>query len=131
MHEGGRGRRGGGGSEAASRVPAGIRQDLAPGAPRHGVAARHRAWLRGGAAQAWRGGRSGAPGAGLAQAIKWAVTPTGECRTDGQVFLDLTGRSGLLHAATLRKELAAEVKAFSALAGGELGEYGILLNSAK
>ncbi|MFO0843164.1 MAG: molybdopterin-dependent oxidoreductase [Gemmataceae bacterium] len=69
--------------------------------------------------------------AGLAQAIKWAVTPTGECRTDGQVFLDLTGRSGLLHAATLRKELAAEVKAFSALAGGELGEYGILLNSAK
>jgi NADH-quinone oxidoreductase subunit G len=69
--------------------------------------------------------------AGLAQRIKWAVTPTGECRTDGQVFLDLMERPGLLHAAGLRKELAAEVKAFSALAGGELGEYGILLNSAK
>jgi len=68
--------------------------------------------------------------AGLAQAIRWAATPTGECRTDGQVFLDLAERKGLLHAATLRKELAAEVKGFAALAGGDLGEYGILLDSA-
>lgn len=68
--------------------------------------------------------------AGLAQTLKWAVTPSGECRADGQVFLDLMGRPGLLHAATLRKELAAEVKAFAALAGGELGEYGILLDVA-
>src|SRR5262249_22691658 len=30
--------------------------------------------------------------AGLAQALRWAVTPTGECRTDGQVFLDLLER---------------------------------------
>ena len=30
--------------------------------------------------------------AGLAQAIHWGVTPTGECRTDGQVFLDLLER---------------------------------------
>lgn len=66
--------------------------------------------------------------AGLAQALRWAITPTGECRSDGQVFLDLMGRTGLLHAATLRKELATEVRAFSALASGELGEYGILLN---
>jgi len=65
--------------------------------------------------------------AGLAQAIRWAVTPTGECRTDGQVFLDLMERKGLLHAATLRKELAAEVRGFAALAGGDLGEYGIPL----
>jgi NADH-quinone oxidoreductase subunit G len=66
--------------------------------------------------------------AGLAQAIRWAATPAGECRTDGQVFLDLTERKGLLQAATVRKELAAEVKAFAALAGGEPGEYGIQLN---
>src|SRR5262249_14835354 len=65
--------------------------------------------------------------AGLAQAIRWGVTPTGEVRTDGQVFLDLMGRAGLVHAATLRKELAAEVRAFAALAGGDLGEYGIAL----
>jgi NADH-quinone oxidoreductase subunit G len=64
---------------------------------------------------------------GLAQAIRWAVTPTGECRTDGQIFLDLMERKGLIHAASLRKELAAEVRAFAALAGGDLGEYGIPL----
>ncbi len=69
--------------------------------------------------------------AGLAQAIHWAITPTGECRTEGQVVLDLMQRPGLLHAATLRKELASEVKAFAALASGDLGEYGILLDSTK
>jgi NADH-quinone oxidoreductase subunit G len=66
--------------------------------------------------------------AGLAQAIHWGVTPTGECRTDGQVFLDLLQRRGLVHVPTLRKELAAEVPAFAALAGGDPGEYGIPLN---
>jgi NADH-quinone oxidoreductase subunit G len=68
--------------------------------------------------------------AGLAQAIHWGVTPTGECRTDGQVFLDLLQRRGLVHAPTLRKELAAEVPAFAPLAGGDPGEYGIPLNRA-
>jgi NADH-quinone oxidoreductase subunit G len=65
--------------------------------------------------------------AGLAQAIHWGVVPTSEVRTDGQVFLDLLERRGLLHAPTLRKELAAEVPYFAALAGGDLGEYGIPL----
>lgn len=68
--------------------------------------------------------------AGLAQAIHWGVTPTGEVHTDGQVFLDLLERRGLLHAPTLRKELAAEVPYFAALAGSELGEYGILLEQS-
>jgi NADH-quinone oxidoreductase subunit G len=67
--------------------------------------------------------------AGLAQALHWGVVPTGEVRTDGQVFLDLLERRGLLHAPTLRKELAAEVPYFAALAKGDLGEYGIPLNS--
>jgi len=65
--------------------------------------------------------------AGLAQAIHWAVVPTSEVRTDGQVFLDLLERRGLLHAPTLRKELAMEVPYFAPLAGGEPGEYGIPL----
>ena len=59
------------------------------------------------------------------------MTPTGECRTDGQVFLDLLERRGLVHAPTLRKELAAEVPYFAPLAGGDLGEYGIHLEQAK
>jgi len=65
--------------------------------------------------------------AGLAQAIHWGVVPTGEVRTDGQVFLDLLERRGLPHAPTLRKELASEAPYFAALAEGSLGEYGILL----
>jgi NADH-quinone oxidoreductase subunit G len=69
--------------------------------------------------------------AGLAQAIHWGVVPTGEIRTDGQVFLDLMERRGLLHAPTLRKELAAEVPYFAGLAGGDPGEYGIPLEAHK
>lgn len=66
--------------------------------------------------------------AGLAQSVRRGVTPAGECRTDGQVFLELLERRGLVHAPTIRKELAAEVPAFAPLAGGDLGEYGIQLN---
>jgi NADH-quinone oxidoreductase subunit G len=65
--------------------------------------------------------------ADLAQALHWGVTPTGEVRTDGQIFLDLLERRGLLHAPSLRKELAAEVAFFAPLAGGDPGEYGISL----
>jgi NADH-quinone oxidoreductase subunit G len=65
--------------------------------------------------------------AGLAQELHWAVTPTGRCRTDGQVFLDLLERRGLVHAESLRKELAAEIRAFAPLAAGALGEYGMTL----
>jgi NADH-quinone oxidoreductase subunit G len=65
--------------------------------------------------------------AGLAQRLHWAVNPVGESRTDGQVFLDLLERRGLLHAPTIRKELAAEVPFFAPLAVGDLGEYGVRL----
>ncbi|MBM4069984.1 MAG: 2Fe-2S iron-sulfur cluster binding domain-containing protein [Planctomycetes bacterium] len=64
--------------------------------------------------------------AGLAQAIRWAVRPAQTERTDGQVFLDLLERRGLVHTPTLRKELAAEVAYFAPLAG-DLGELGIML----
>ena len=68
--------------------------------------------------------------AGLAQALHWGVTPTGECRTDGQVFLGLLERRGLVHVPTLRKELASEVAYFAPLSGGDPGEYGIPLETA-
>jgi NADH-quinone oxidoreductase subunit G len=64
---------------------------------------------------------------GLAQAIQWGATPAGECRTEGQTFLELLQRRGLAHAPTLRKEMAGEIKYFVPLAGGDLGEYGIQL----
>jgi NADH-quinone oxidoreductase subunit G len=68
--------------------------------------------------------------AGLAQAIHWACSPPGEVRADGQVFLDLLGRRGLVHMPTLRRELAAEVPYFAPLAAGDLGEYGSRLEAA-
>jgi NADH-quinone oxidoreductase subunit G len=64
--------------------------------------------------------------ANLAQAIHWAVRPTGAVKTDGQVFLDLLQRRGLIHAPTIRQELAAEVPFFAPLAE-ELGDHGVLL----
>ena len=65
--------------------------------------------------------------ANLAQSLHWTVRPLGLARTDGQVFLDLMERRGLLHAETLRKEMAAEIGFFAPLAAGDLGEYGIKL----
>ena len=65
--------------------------------------------------------------ANLCQAIYWAVRPSGLGRTDGQMFLDLLERRGLLHAETLRQELAAEIPFFAPLKDGRLGEYGVRL----
>src|SRR5436309_15776594 len=64
--------------------------------------------------------------ANLAQAIRWAVRP-GLGRPDGQVFLDLLQRRGLMQAAALRKELAEEVAFFAPLAVGDLGDFGVRL----
>jgi NADH-quinone oxidoreductase subunit G len=69
--------------------------------------------------------------AGLAQALHWGAVPPGECRTDGQVFLDLMERRGLMHVPSLRAELAAEVAYFAPLARAELGEYGIRLSDGR
>jgi NADH-quinone oxidoreductase subunit G len=65
--------------------------------------------------------------AGLAQAIHRAVHPLREGRTDGQVFLDLLERRGLVHAPTVRAELAREIPYFAPLANADLGEHGIRL----
>lgn len=66
--------------------------------------------------------------AGLAQQLHWAVRP-GAIRTDGQVYLDLLERRGLLQATALRQELAREVPFFAPLATGALGEFGVLLGA--
>jgi NADH-quinone oxidoreductase subunit G len=65
--------------------------------------------------------------AGLAQAIHWGSVPPDDGRVDGQVFLDLMERRGLVHVPGLRRELAAEVPYFAPLAGAEPGEYGVML----
>jgi NADH-quinone oxidoreductase subunit G len=65
--------------------------------------------------------------ANLAQAIRWAVRPAHRARSDGQIFLDLLGRRGLLSAAMIRREMADEITFFAPLRSGELGDYGIPL----
>jgi NADH-quinone oxidoreductase subunit G len=62
----------------------------------------------------------------LAQAIHWAVRPPDGVRSDGQVFLDLLERRGLVHAPSLRAEMAREIPYFAPLAK-EPGDQGVLL----
>jgi NADH-quinone oxidoreductase subunit G len=52
---------------------------------------------------------------GLAQAIKKAAHAPGESRSEGQVFADLMGRRGLVHAGAVRAELAAAVPSLAGL----------------
>lgn len=68
--------------------------------------------------------------ANLAQAIRWGIHPPRGCRTDGQTFLDLMQRPGLLHAPSLRAELARAIPFFAPLAQTDLGEYGVRLGTA-
>jgi NADH-quinone oxidoreductase subunit G len=65
---------------------------------------------------------------GLAQRIQWAIAPPGDARPDGQIFLDLLERRGLIHAPTIRKEMAAEVPFFAPILDKELGEHGVMLS---
>jgi NADH-quinone oxidoreductase subunit G len=53
--------------------------------------------------------------AGLAQPIKKACHAPGECRSEGQVYADLLGRRGLLHAGPVRAEMAAAIPGFASL----------------
>lgn len=65
--------------------------------------------------------------ANLCQALHWAVRPGSHAKSDGQVFLDLMERRGLLHAESLRQELAAEVPFFAPLKDRVLGAHGVRL----
>ncbi|MGN6545885.1 MAG: molybdopterin-dependent oxidoreductase [Aureliella sp.] len=66
--------------------------------------------------------------AGLAQAIRPVIRALGDARADGRILFELAGRIGLFNAAVIRREMAQEISAFAALAGGELGELGTFLN---
>lgn len=65
--------------------------------------------------------------AGLAQELHWACVPLKQVRTDGQVYLDLLERKGLIQAANIRDEISKSIPYFSRLAGGNLGSDGIHL----
>jgi len=67
--------------------------------------------------------------AGLAQAIRWAVRTPGEAWTDGRIFMELMERRGLVHAPSLRAELAKEVPFFAPLGDGQLGPQGVFLKA--
>jgi NADH-quinone oxidoreductase subunit G len=67
--------------------------------------------------------------AGLAQSLKRATHAPQEARTEGQVYADLMERTGLLRAAVVRKEMAAEVPFFAPLAA-DLGGLGIRLGGS-
>ncbi len=67
---------------------------------------------------------------GLAQAIHRALRGPEEARPDGRILMELAEKPGMFHAPTLRKEIAAAIPALAGLAVGELGEFGVLLESA-
>ncbi|RLS26432.1 MAG: ferredoxin [Planctomycetota bacterium] len=66
---------------------------------------------------------------GLAQELHWACVPLKQVRTDGQVYLDLLERKGLLQAANVRDEIAKSIPYFSRLAGGKLESDGVHLEN--
>jgi NADH-quinone oxidoreductase subunit G len=65
--------------------------------------------------------------AGLAQQVHRAIRSPGEARPDGRILWDLAGRRGLFNAAQLRREMGEVIESLRPLAGGELGEYGLML----
>ncbi|HLW68726.1 MAG TPA: molybdopterin-dependent oxidoreductase [Gemmataceae bacterium] len=66
--------------------------------------------------------------ANLAQTIHRAIHPPQEARTEGQVYLDLMERRGLIQPAEIRREMAQEIPYFARLAQ-DLGGLGIRLSS--
>src|SRR5262249_3433845 len=69
--------------------------------------------------------------AGLAQAIRWAIKPPEHLYTDGRVFLNLLQRTELVHADSLRAEMAKSITYFAPMGDGRLGEHGLPLESTK
>lgn len=69
--------------------------------------------------------------AGLAQEIRRAVRGPGECRPDGRILWELTGRRGLFNPVALRQEMAEAIPALAALGSGKLSELGTRLTAAR
>lgn len=68
--------------------------------------------------------------AGLAQAIHRGLRGPGDSRPDGRILWDLSERSGLFHAATIREELAGQIAELASLILGNLGEQGVMTGQA-
>ncbi len=68
--------------------------------------------------------------AGLAQTFPWAVRPPQNMKTDGQVFLELLERRGLVHAPSIRKEMAGTIPAFAPFEN-DVGVDGLFLEALK
>jgi NADH-quinone oxidoreductase subunit G len=66
---------------------------------------------------------------GLAQAIHRGLRGPEGSRPDSRILFELSGRSGLFHAASLRQEIASEIPELAALSVGDLGEFGVSLSS--
>jgi len=69
--------------------------------------------------------------AGLAQAKRASCAPWRGTRTDGQFYLELLGRKGLVHAGNLRREVAKAIPGFKPLEAADLGEYGVFCEKLK
>lgn len=67
--------------------------------------------------------------AGLAQTTTAGCIPQRGGRTDGQVFLDLLGRKGLVRSSEIRKELGKAVASLGMLAQGDTGEHGVFMST--
>uniref|UniRef100_A0A7C2P459 2Fe-2S iron-sulfur cluster binding domain-containing protein n=1 Tax=Schlesneria paludicola TaxID=360056 RepID=A0A7C2P459_9PLAN len=67
--------------------------------------------------------------AGLAQAIFRGLRGPDEARPDGRILWELSGRGGLFRAATVRQEIAGEIRTFAPLILGDLGEHGVSLTT--
>uniref|UniRef100_A0A7C2K124 2Fe-2S iron-sulfur cluster binding domain-containing protein n=1 Tax=Schlesneria paludicola TaxID=360056 RepID=A0A7C2K124_9PLAN len=67
---------------------------------------------------------------GLAQPIVRALRGPGDARPDGRILWELSGGTGLFRAAMIRQQIANEIHSFAPLILGDLGDYGVSLNSA-
>ncbi|MDA7978458.1 MAG: 2Fe-2S iron-sulfur cluster-binding protein [Pirellulales bacterium] len=58
------------------------------------------------------------------QSVPWAIRPPAGARTEGSVYWQLLGRSGLYQSKIVLKEVASEIAFFRA-AGEDVGEHGV------
>jgi predicted molibdopterin-dependent oxidoreductase YjgC len=64
---------------------------------------------------------------GLAQMIKRSIRCPAEGYTDGRIFMELSGRTGLFNARVIREEMGRAIEYFATLAVGDLGDFGVRL----
>ncbi len=67
---------------------------------------------------------------GLVQAIRPAIRSPGQARPDGRIFWELAEREGLFDPVSVRREMAATIKAFARFANETLEPNGISLTDS-